>query len=231
MPTTQPHEAPLDTACEDRRGAERHPSGQDACCHPASNLDTTPVQVKDVSTHGVGLVSARRFEPGTVLVLELAETALQPVSVLARVVRIVPRTDGRWLIGCVFLSEVSDEEFIAFRAERHCRAGSVRRTGVAVPAHRVAVCRLVGVGALGRWTAEVRDVSPEEVGLVLAVAVEPGVQLRLEMSPEGAEAPRTQLVKVLRRESQPDGRWLLGCQVIATPPRVPVVAAAARRKK
>src|SRR5205809_348397 len=101
MPHLQSQEPPCRSTCADRRGAERYPSGQDACCHPTSALDSTPVQVLDVSAHGVGLMSSRRFEPGTILVLELAETAPSPVSVLARVVRIVARPNGHWLAGCV----------------------------------------------------------------------------------------------------------------------------------
>jgi len=231
MPIIHLDESPPASPCADRRGAERYPSGQDASCHPTSALDSTPVLVKDVSIHGVGLVSSRRFEPGTILVLELAESAPSAVNVLARVVRIVPQKDGHWLAGCVFLNEVSEEEFTAFRAERNRTASDGRRAGVRLPAYRLAVCRAVGVGTLGRWTTEVRDASPEGMGLILAVAVEVGVQLRVEMPATGDEPARTELVKVIRREPLPDGKWLLGCQVVSVAPRVPAAPAVTGRRR
>src|SRR5215471_386685 len=130
MHDNQSHKSPPRSPCADRRAAERYPSDQEASCHPTSPLDTTPVLVKDVSTRGVGLVSVRRFEPRTILILELSETALHPVYILARVVRIVALPDGDWQAGCVFLSEVGEEELAAFRAERKRSSVGSHRAGV-----------------------------------------------------------------------------------------------------
>jgi len=218
MPQNEPRRSPPKSSCADRRRAERFPSGQAAFCHPNSHPDTTPVQVKDVSTSGVGLVAVRRFERGTILVLQLAEISLQKILLLARVVHSIELPGGLWHTGCVFLSEVSEEEFAAFRGKGTHSAGNSSHAEVILPERRIALCRPVGVGMLGRWTAEIREMSPDAIGLILSVPVEPGVQLHLEISPEGEEPTRTELVCGQRRELRPDGKWLLDCQVIPSPP-------------
>ena len=221
MLDNQPHESLPRSPCAERRRVERYPSDQEASCHPASSLESAPAQVKDVSTRGIGLVSPRRFAPGAIVVLELGETAPYPVNTLARVVRVVALPGGGWHAGCVFLSEVGEEEVAAFRAERKRSAVGDRRAGIRQPMHLVALCRPVGVGSLGNWTAEIRNLSPEGVGLVLSIPCEVGVQLRLEVPAEGEEPARTDLVRVERCEPRPDGTWFLGCRVVPSPPSAP----------
>jgi hypothetical protein len=64
-----------------------------------------------VSAGGIRLVLRRRFEPGATLAIELpGPDPDQPSAVLARVVRVQPGPAGSWLLGCAFLSELSDEE-------------------------------------------------------------------------------------------------------------------------
>lgn len=191
---------------EERRAAARCPSGQDAVCHPAAGAAAMPAHVLDVSPRGVGLLVQRRFEPGTLLVLELAGAARRPVSVLARVVRLAARSDGWWLVGCTFFGEVDEEELRAFRAQPDV-AAEVRS-----PAGQMAVCRRDSPGWIGRWTAEIRDVSVRGVGLLLPAEVEVGARLRIEVVAEG-EPPPVTVVRVVRRERQDDGRWLVGCEL------------------
>jgi hypothetical protein len=202
---------------DDRRQAERHSSDQDATCHPASRSDITIVKIKDVSRRGVGLVSPRRFEATTLLVLELDETASSPVHVIARVVRIVSRPGGDWLVGCAFLSELSEEEFTAFRSSRVVQANENRRADHRQKVRRMAVCRPMAIGTLGSLTAEVCDMSAQGIGLLVTTPVEVGVRLKVEIAARETEKAQTQLVSVVRSEPQPDGRWRLGCEVLPSP--------------
>jgi PilZ domain len=159
------------TPGEDRRRTTRYPSDQDASCYPPATAAVTPVQIKDVSSGGVGLLCDRRFERGTVLVLELNDTALPILSLLARVVRLAARADGRWLVGCALLGELPEEEVQALRQKGAQPAVGERRTEVRVPQGLVAACRRDGPGWLGQWTAEVRDRSASGMGLVVACEV------------------------------------------------------------
>ena len=68
--------------------------------------------VCDVSKDGIGLLLSQCFEPGTLLTLELPELGDNPPRNLqARVVRVVPGQEGRWLTGCALLSPLPTETF------------------------------------------------------------------------------------------------------------------------
>jgi hypothetical protein len=59
----------------------------------------------------VGLVVGRRFEPETVLVVDLpGEGPKSWRHYLVRVVRVEPQSRKKWLLGCVFARALSDEE-------------------------------------------------------------------------------------------------------------------------
>jgi PilZ domain len=208
-----------ETPGEDRRSATRYPSDHDASCHRPATADITPVQIKDVSSGGVGLLCGRRFERGTVLVLDLNDTALPIVSLLARVVRLGVQADGRWLVGCTLLGELSEEEVQALRQKGAQPAVGQRRTEVRVPQGLVAACRRDGPGWLGQWTAEVRDQSASGMGLVVACVVEEGARLQVALPVHGGEPAHDLVVQVLRSERRSDGRWLLNCQVCSGPTR------------
>lgn len=84
-----------------------------AACRPASALGDPEAKwdaiILDVSQGGARLVLKRRFEPGTGLAIELpgADAAY---TVLAKVVYVKRQEDGRWSLGCRFISELSDSE-------------------------------------------------------------------------------------------------------------------------
>jgi hypothetical protein len=65
----------------------------------------------------VGLVLDRRFEPGTLLIIELSEKAKGRVRALG--VRVVHATqrETRWIIGCKFVSPLNEEELQTLVAE------------------------------------------------------------------------------------------------------------------
>src|SRR5436309_15961748 len=102
MSATSPQRIPPTVSTgTDRRKSTRFASGQAASCRPTGGTDVTPVRIKDVSKQGVGLLSARRFEMGSVLLVELGDAAPHPATALARVVRLARESDGTWNIGCM----------------------------------------------------------------------------------------------------------------------------------
>lgn len=67
-------------------------------------------RVRDLSAHGIGLFLKHCFEPGTLLLIELASPDRQRSHRFrAQVVRAKPEADG-WLMGCAFLNILSPEE-------------------------------------------------------------------------------------------------------------------------
>ncbi len=68
-------------------------------------------RVHDISAGGLSLVLARRFERGTGLAIEIPETADRPAdTLLVKVVHATRLPDNQWLLGCAFVSQLSDEE-------------------------------------------------------------------------------------------------------------------------
>lgn len=72
-------------------------------------------KVLNISRGGVCLVINRRFERGTILVVELQDAAGSAAGpALARVAHCTQQGPGDWLIGCAFVRELNDEELRAF---------------------------------------------------------------------------------------------------------------------
>jgi hypothetical protein len=88
----------------------RYATSKDASCHPISaRAAQLPVLIRDISTGGIGLISTRRFERGTLLVIEVPdEEQITPSPMVGRVVHITQTESGDWLIGCQFVGPLSD---------------------------------------------------------------------------------------------------------------------------
>src|SRR5262245_36123701 len=89
---------------DERRAAPRHPCKLLSFCQPVNRSDEErwAGRLRDISVGGVGLVLKRRFEPGTLLRVEVPGASGEAPAVLwVRVVRQSARADGQWLVGCV----------------------------------------------------------------------------------------------------------------------------------
>lgn len=65
----------------------------------------------DLSKGGVRVRLTRRFEKGTPLALELpGDGTREPSVCFVKVVHVKRDADGAWMLGCEFLSELSDDE-------------------------------------------------------------------------------------------------------------------------
>jgi hypothetical protein len=97
----------------ERRGAIRYTSRVPGDCQPVTANEAGnrwPVHALDISTSGVGLLLGRRFEPGTLLAVELHRHAKHTAYLpLARVCRVV-RFKEHWLLGCAWEGTVAVEE-------------------------------------------------------------------------------------------------------------------------
>ena len=107
---------------DDRRAWVRQPLGVGAC----GMVDTAvhggggwsdelwPLVVRDVSSGGMGVLLARRFERGTQLTIELSlGPAAEPRRLLVHVVRVQPDQAGHWVHGCAFDTPLGAEELAA----------------------------------------------------------------------------------------------------------------------
>lgn len=113
--TSAPSAAQASLPGRDCRIYERHACSVETSCHPPTvwgNQDTHwPAQIRDVSQGGLALVLRRRFEKGAGLAIELPGSDPEtPSTVLVRVVRISAQPGGHWLLGCSFVSALSEDE-------------------------------------------------------------------------------------------------------------------------
>jgi len=75
-------------------------------------------KVRDISGQGIALLLQQRFEPDSLLTLELENRAqTSSFTIQVRVVRVSPRPGG-WLLGCVFTQDLSEEEVQALLARQ-----------------------------------------------------------------------------------------------------------------
>jgi len=114
----------------ENRSWERFPCGLTTTCQPVAARGGSefawPAQIRDLSQAGMGILLNRRFEPGTGLAIEVPETDAYPGdTLLCRVVH-ATRWDDKWLLGCVLVSPLSEEEM-----ERLLGMGQVKPAGSA----------------------------------------------------------------------------------------------------
>ena len=108
--TATPAPKPGKAAPEDeRRTTARYALKVGSCAvvnpdvHPGgTGEEKWPLVVRDVSAGGVGLLLARRFEPGTELAVEITIGPGRPQRFAARVVRVTSDRAGHWVHGCTF---------------------------------------------------------------------------------------------------------------------------------
>jgi hypothetical protein len=74
------------------------------------SVEVWPGTVHDLSPRGVGLVIPRRFEPGTVLRVDLESSSGTPRELPARVANVRSEAAGHWFHGCVFPDPLTDAD-------------------------------------------------------------------------------------------------------------------------
>ena len=113
---SQPILAGTSPSFAERRAYVRFPCGQAAfCCadNPRDYIFWT-ARARDISVSGIRLVVGHRFEPGTLLAVELLTTNQGIARQFpARVLHTTPHTGGGWAIGCEFADPLSEAELAA----------------------------------------------------------------------------------------------------------------------
>jgi c-di-GMP-binding flagellar brake protein YcgR len=100
----------------ERRTWVRHPASQAVSCRPigASTAETVWLgNLVSISLGGMGLLLTRRFEPATLLIVELSDTDKRVHTIGVRVVHATPENNTRWMIGCKTVSPFSEEDLLA----------------------------------------------------------------------------------------------------------------------
>src|SRR5437016_780425 len=96
---------------------ERFASDLPTQCQPLAargdNEIAWPGTLRNISAGGIGLVLQRRFEPRSGLAVELPDLNGSSVTVFVRVIHATAQANGTWLLGCSFVSPLSEERLSA----------------------------------------------------------------------------------------------------------------------
>jgi hypothetical protein len=96
--------------------SKRKPVGIEAFCRSVAAVkdDPWPARVRDLSAGSIGLHLTRRFEPGTLLVIEL-EKKEQSLShtLVGRVVHATQSNVGGWMVGCTLANKIAEDDLQA----------------------------------------------------------------------------------------------------------------------
>ncbi len=72
-------------------------------------------QIQDISRGGLNLLVDRSFEPGSLLKVEVQSSDnVIPNILIARVVRVVSKSQDKWALGCAFVKEISEADLKVF---------------------------------------------------------------------------------------------------------------------
>jgi hypothetical protein len=207
---------------------ERFPCDVPAACQPvATRNDKDHVwaaTIRDISIGGVGLVLPRRFEPGMGLQIELpgAEPGMGE-TLLARVVYVRRLPEGTWLMGCSFISQLSEQEL-----ERLLRLAEALRQQASRPMAEMPQRQESSAGGI-RKTAVIDGVtfqSEPADGRVVRLKVNrlvvtgnwpsaPGTVLRIKVTGPDAD-PEADRVRVTRCWKEA-GQWIVNYQFVGRP--------------
>jgi hypothetical protein len=213
LPRTQ---AASPGSAEERRAFRRYTADLEVSCRTlgAGRADSWPARLRDISAGGVGLVLGRRFEAGTLLAVDLANTASgSPRTLLSRVMHVTAQPEGEWLLGLALLREMGEDELRSWGADLARSEPPDARAWVRFPCEIPGLCTDAGADAAEPWQAKVVNISAGGFGLIAAEAVKEGTHLHVNLpGADGHDAERL-LVRVVHVQEQPDGLWCLGCEL------------------
>jgi hypothetical protein len=98
-------------AGRERRAVPRRPCRAATCrlLGPAGHQPRW-ARLHDISPNGLALLLTARFDPGTILTVELRSAGRRgSYTLLARVVHTTPRPDGSWTTGCALVQRLPDD--------------------------------------------------------------------------------------------------------------------------
>jgi hypothetical protein len=113
--------AVLDDPHAERRAWLRFAANLNVRCDPVGTPAEPGVYavIGDISRGGILIIAPRRFEPGSILSVELPSSKGQlGIAALVCVVRAQPHGESDWAMGCRFASELSDDQLQMFGAAR-----------------------------------------------------------------------------------------------------------------
>jgi c-di-GMP-binding flagellar brake protein YcgR len=193
----------------------RYPANLDATYQLAGNVERFSARVRDISRGGINLLVRRPLQAGELLSIELPAGADEPVqTVLACIVRVDDHEPGTWTLGCVFARELEDGDMETFGARRQKNIPSDQRAWMRFPCNIHASYMLVGDIDAEPFSAQVLNISPSGIGLIVDREIETGTLLSLELQSPDRSSSLSIVSCVVHAGKRGANEWALGCNFI-----------------
>jgi hypothetical protein len=203
-------------SAEERRVWLRYAANLNVRCGEVSGENDTGVsaEICDISQGGIQIIAPRRFEPGTLLSVEMPSAGGEErVAVLACVVRTHPHDDCEWKMGCRFSSELSEQQLNAFGASRARPTEPDPRGWERFPCDSKAFFQRVNDSAGPLHPARVLNIAVGGMALLVKEPIAVGDLLSTELHDARGQAIVTILACVVHAQTSPEGH-ILGCSFI-----------------
>jgi hypothetical protein len=192
----------------ENRATERFATVRDASCSLVTQRQKVlTLRIHNISAGGIGLLSGHRFEPGSILLVQVREeTPSRSPLLVAKVVHATAQPTGDWLIGCILTRGLSEAEVEALAANEP----KERRKASRIVCVRDASCSPLLDRQL-TVTVKLHDVSTSGIGFVSQRRFERGSTLLVQILSESPDLPQLLVGKVVHVTAQATGEWLIGC--------------------
>lgn len=201
---------------EERRIWLRHAASISIRCGEAGSEEQIGVSavLSDISRGGIQLIASRRFEPGTLLSVELPSARDEDgMAVLACVIRATPHGENEWKMGCRFSSELDDGQLNALGASRTRPAESDPRSWERFPCNTKAFYQRVNDPVGPHHPARVLNIASGGMALMVQEPVDVGDLLSTDLHNAHGQPIMTILACVVHSQNVPEGQ-ILGCHFI-----------------
>jgi len=200
---------------DDRRTHDRYSIDVRTLCRPLTGDASLPVRIRNVSRTGANLIVSQPLTEGTMLRISLPGSPAGPhTTILACVMHARELSTAEWAIGCMFSLELSPEEMQLLGGEKTTAGADDQRAWVRCPAKGNIAFRLLPADDEITRSAELVDLSPGGVGLIVSEKIEAGSALTLDLLRTTDKPERSMLACVVYVTDRVDGKWAAGCQFL-----------------
>lgn len=207
---------PADESGEERRVCLRYAANLNIRCGEAHEQPDPGVSalIRDISRGGIHMVAPQRYEPGTVLSVELPSArGAGGLAVLACVIRAQPHGDSEWAMGCRFCSELDDSQLQTFGAARARPSSPDPRGWSRFSCDTQALVQRVNASDQAHHSARVLNIAVGGMALLVEEPIAVGELLSTELRDAKGQPVVTLLACVVHSQSVAQGQ-LLGCNFI-----------------
>jgi hypothetical protein len=198
----------------DRRANPRRATRVDTICRPVSEPVEIPARIVDVSLGGIKIAVNRLLREGTMLRVDLPRLAGPATTILACVAHVHQTERAEWEVGCNFSLELSEDEIRAFGGQKTLTAGGDLRAWVRHPVRGTVDYRSLPGHDGPADTAELVNLSPAGVGLIVDVPLEAGSALTVSLKRQDDQPDHTMLACVVYQTEREDGKCVVGCHFV-----------------